>query len=273
MTETLEVRVRELDCAEEARQIEAALERLNGVADVRTAVSSRTALITYDPRLVAPEAIRGAIRSLGMTVAETGVAEGTSRRSLADRLGWAFVSVVALIALVGIARRTPRIGGGRRGTSPRVGVGCRCPRRRLPDLPERAPRPAPPADYLPRADDPRHPWRARHPAVCRGGRDRILHATGRFHRGLHDRARARGASGAAEAGAGDGAGRTRRSRGRGAGARGGARRGRPRQAGRADPRRWHGHRGTREREPGLDHRRVRAGGEGGRGSRVRRHHL
>ena len=103
MTETLEVRVRELDCADEARQIEAALERLNGVADVRTAVSSRTALITYDPRLVAPEAIRGAIRSLGMTVAETGVAEGTSRRSLADRLGWAFVSVVTLIALVGIA--------------------------------------------------------------------------------------------------------------------------------------------------------------------------
>ena len=57
MTETLEVTVRELDCADEARQIEAALERLNGVAGVRTAVRSRTALITYDPRLVAPEAI------------------------------------------------------------------------------------------------------------------------------------------------------------------------------------------------------------------------
>ena len=37
-----------------------------------------------------------------MTVTEAGAQEGPPRRSLADRLGWAFVSVVALVALVGI---------------------------------------------------------------------------------------------------------------------------------------------------------------------------
>ena len=48
MTQTLELTVPELDCADEARQIEAALSRLSGVAAVRTVVATRKAVVAYD---------------------------------------------------------------------------------------------------------------------------------------------------------------------------------------------------------------------------------
>jgi Cd2+/Zn2+-exporting ATPase/Cu+-exporting ATPase len=102
MTERLEFTVTELDCADEAQQIQSALGRLRGVSDVRTAVSSRKAIVAYDPDTIGPDAIREAIRGLGMTVAEARVEVSPHRRSLADRLGLAFVSIVALVALFGI---------------------------------------------------------------------------------------------------------------------------------------------------------------------------
>ena len=71
MTETLELTVPELDCADEAQQIQAALSRLPGVAEVRTAVGARRAIVAYDPERIQPDAIRAAIRGLGMTVVET----------------------------------------------------------------------------------------------------------------------------------------------------------------------------------------------------------
>ena len=49
MRETLEVTVPELDCADEAQQIQAALGRLPGVAEVRTAVGARKAVVAYAP--------------------------------------------------------------------------------------------------------------------------------------------------------------------------------------------------------------------------------
>jgi len=103
MTETLELSVAELDCADEARQIEGALGRLDGVAEVRTAVSARRAIVAYDPGRVTPAAIREALRALGMTVSEVRAPLGRRRRSLPDLLGWGFVSVVAVVALAGIA--------------------------------------------------------------------------------------------------------------------------------------------------------------------------
>jgi Cd2+/Zn2+-exporting ATPase/Cu+-exporting ATPase len=102
VTERLELSVAELDCADEAQQIQGALRRLDGVVDVRTAVSARRAMVAYDPARVAPEAIREAIRGLGMTVAEATVPAAPRRRSVVDLLGWAFVAVIAVIALVGI---------------------------------------------------------------------------------------------------------------------------------------------------------------------------
>ena len=103
MTETLELTVAELDCADEAQQIEGALGRLGGVTGVRTAVGARKAIVAFDPERVTPEAIREAVRGLGMTVTEARAPVTSRRRSLPDLLGWVFVSVVALVVLVGIA--------------------------------------------------------------------------------------------------------------------------------------------------------------------------
>jgi len=97
---SLELGIAELDGADKAQQIEATLARLDVVGEVRTAVSSRTALVSYDPQRVRPETIREAITSLGMTVTE-GRRGAPRRRGLADLLGCAFVSIMALVALVG----------------------------------------------------------------------------------------------------------------------------------------------------------------------------
>jgi Cd2+/Zn2+-exporting ATPase/Cu+-exporting ATPase len=102
MKATLELRIAQLDCADEARQVESALVRLDGIGEVRTAVTSRTAVVAYDPQRIKPEAIRAAITSLGMTVTEGRPAEASRGRSLPDMLGWAFVSVVAVVALVSV---------------------------------------------------------------------------------------------------------------------------------------------------------------------------
>jgi Cd2+/Zn2+-exporting ATPase/Cu+-exporting ATPase len=100
--ETIELTVTELDCADEAHQIENTLGRLTGVHEVRTAVGARRAIVAYDPARTGPDEIRQAIRGLGMTVTESR-APVARRRSLPDLLGWAFVSIVAIVALVGIA--------------------------------------------------------------------------------------------------------------------------------------------------------------------------
>ena len=103
MRETLELTIAELDCADEAQQIEGALQRLDGVAEVRTAVSARRAIVAYDAARVTPEAIRETVRALGMTVTDARAPVARRRRSLPDLLGWAFVSIIAAVALVGIA--------------------------------------------------------------------------------------------------------------------------------------------------------------------------
>ena len=103
MKETLELTVPELCCADEAQQIQAALGRLDGVANVRTLASTHKTLIAYETERIDPGAIRRAIAALGMTVTESATPAALPRRSLADRLGWAFVTVIAAVTLVGIA--------------------------------------------------------------------------------------------------------------------------------------------------------------------------
>jgi len=90
------------------------LKRLDGVVDVQAVVSSRTAVVGYDPGRVAPGRIRQAITDLGMTVTDGRAHVPARRRSLANRLGWLFVSLVAIIALVGIVGE--RLGIGERLT-------------------------------------------------------------------------------------------------------------------------------------------------------------
>ncbi len=73
---------------------------------MRTAVSTRKAIVAYDPDRIGPAAIREAIRGLGMTVTKSR-AEMPPRRSLADRLGLVFISIIALAALFGIVGERP----------------------------------------------------------------------------------------------------------------------------------------------------------------------
>jgi Cd2+/Zn2+-exporting ATPase/Cu+-exporting ATPase len=103
MATKLELRVAELDCADEAQQIQAALGRVDGVLDVTTAVSSRTTVVAYDPHRVDADGIKRAIAGLGMTVTTGRAPLERGRRSLGHWLGWAFVSVIAVVTLLGIA--------------------------------------------------------------------------------------------------------------------------------------------------------------------------
>jgi len=98
----LELTVPDLCCADEAQQIRAAVSRLPGVNEVQTAVGARRVMVAYEPGHATPEAIRAAIHGLGMTVTEAGSPASRRRRPLPDLLGWAFVSVIAVVALVGI---------------------------------------------------------------------------------------------------------------------------------------------------------------------------
>ncbi|MGH7358183.1 MAG: heavy metal translocating P-type ATPase, partial [Candidatus Rokuibacteriota bacterium] len=94
--------VAELDCADEAAQIEGALGRLPAVRQVRTSVGAHKVFVTYEPARIEPAAIRAAIEQLGMTVRENRAPPARRRRSLADLAGGLFVTAVALVALVGI---------------------------------------------------------------------------------------------------------------------------------------------------------------------------
>ncbi len=76
--------VPDLRSADEARQVESALARLEGIADVRTAVGARKALVAYDPDRVRPDTIRAAIRELGMTVREVPLEVKPRARPLSD---------------------------------------------------------------------------------------------------------------------------------------------------------------------------------------------
>jgi P-type Cu+ transporter len=101
-TAELELVVEQLDCADEAAQIQAALGRLAGVRQVRTSVSARKAFVSYDPSHITSAEIQTAIEGLGMTVREGQVPVGRRRISLPNLVGGVFVTAVALIALVGI---------------------------------------------------------------------------------------------------------------------------------------------------------------------------
>jgi copper chaperone CopZ len=100
--QTLELTVPDLCCADEAQQIDRALSRLPGISGVQTSVGARKVIVAYEPERATAEAIRAAIHGLGMTVTEAGTPASRRRRPLPDLLGWAFVSVIAVIALVGI---------------------------------------------------------------------------------------------------------------------------------------------------------------------------
>jgi hypothetical protein len=75
---------------------------MDGVLEVRTAVGARQTIVSYDSTRIEPDAIRTAIRGLGMTVVESPSAARPRRRAVWDSLGWLFVSAVAVVALLEI---------------------------------------------------------------------------------------------------------------------------------------------------------------------------
>jgi Cd2+/Zn2+-exporting ATPase/Cu+-exporting ATPase len=95
--------VAELDCADEAVQIEAALGRLHAVTRVRTSIGAHKVFVTYDPAGTGPATIRGTIEGLGMTVRPERPPDRPSRRAGPALLGGLFVTAVAVITLVGLA--------------------------------------------------------------------------------------------------------------------------------------------------------------------------
>jgi copper chaperone CopZ len=94
--------VAELDCADEAAQIEGALGCLPAVTGVRTSVGAHKVFVTCDPAQSDPARIRATIESLGMTVGMDQPAASARRTPLSTVLGGLFVTAVALVALVGI---------------------------------------------------------------------------------------------------------------------------------------------------------------------------
>ena len=94
--------VEQLDCADEAAQIEGALGRLPAVTGVRTSVGAHKVFVTYDPAQSDPARIRATIEGLGMTVRTDRPSASARRTPLPTLLGGLFVTAVALVALVGI---------------------------------------------------------------------------------------------------------------------------------------------------------------------------
>jgi Cd2+/Zn2+-exporting ATPase/Cu+-exporting ATPase len=101
-TAELELIVEQLDCADEAGQIEGALGRLAAVRQVRTAVGARKVFITYDPERIGPPELRAAVEQLGMTVRADRAPARRRPASVPTVLGGLFVTAVALVALVDI---------------------------------------------------------------------------------------------------------------------------------------------------------------------------
>ena len=101
-TAELELVVDQLDCADEAAQIQGALDRVAGVRRVRTSVAARKVFVRYEPALTGAAEIHAAIEGLGMTVRQGRAPEGERAASVPTLLGGVFVAAVALVALVGI---------------------------------------------------------------------------------------------------------------------------------------------------------------------------
>jgi Cd2+/Zn2+-exporting ATPase/Cu+-exporting ATPase len=102
--EPLEVPIRGMDCAECARHVQHAIERLPGVDSVDVLLSSEKAVIWLDPNLVDLPAIRQAVEGAGYGVPESvappAAPAGNLNRQILAVLAGVF-AVVAFIAVVG----------------------------------------------------------------------------------------------------------------------------------------------------------------------------
>jgi cation transport ATPase len=165
----LELVVAELDCADEAAQLEGALGRLPAVSGVRTSIGAHKVFVTYDPAQIDPARIRATIEALGMTVQTDRPSPSARRTPLPTLLSGLFVTVVALVALVGIlGERLGLLEAVTAWLPPWLTVAAVL----VGGFPifRNVRASAPESDrHLARADDAGHPRCARDRPVCRGG--------------------------------------------------------------------------------------------------------
>ncbi len=99
-TETVELPVLGMDCAECALHVERAIASVPGVRSARVLLAAERALVEYDPARADLDAIREAVRRSGYDVAED--VAGTSRaytRSILALLGFVFGAVLLVVVL------------------------------------------------------------------------------------------------------------------------------------------------------------------------------
>lgn len=100
--ETIQLKIEGMCCADEAAQVEKALKKLNGVLEVQTSVAAEKVTIVYDPSHLDPGEVKEAIRAAGFRVGEEVSPKEGRQSELPNLLTGVFVSLVALVILVGI---------------------------------------------------------------------------------------------------------------------------------------------------------------------------
>ncbi len=98
-TSVLDVLVQGMCCADEARQVEAALGKLGGVRQAQAFVSAERATVTFDPSAVTPDQIREAVREAGFGVPESDE-NAPAGPDFGRVLGLGMLGVVAAVVVV-----------------------------------------------------------------------------------------------------------------------------------------------------------------------------
>ncbi|CAG0945925.1 H+-transporting ATPase [Anaerolineae bacterium] len=105
MTETIELTIRGMDCAECAQHIEERLGKIAGVQSARVFLTAEKGIVAYDDARVEPRAFDLAIQELGYHVETPDAAPHNGTRQAAEfanTLRLVFVAAIALLALTGL---------------------------------------------------------------------------------------------------------------------------------------------------------------------------
>ncbi len=106
MTETIELAIRGMDCAECAMHVEERIGKIDGVESVKVFLTAERGVVAFDSSRAEPTAFVRAIHELGYRAELPGAARQTRSREkigeVAGTIRFAFVAVVAVLALVGL---------------------------------------------------------------------------------------------------------------------------------------------------------------------------
>ncbi len=103
VTETIEVTVCGMDCADCAAHVQHAIAALPGVEQVQVLLGAERAVVRGDPRLVTPTALRAAIEGAGYQVPSSEASPTAPGAALADRILSLFGLICGLVLLLVVA--------------------------------------------------------------------------------------------------------------------------------------------------------------------------